>query len=332
MQTDTVATQSRTDIDSSPGNRYTGPTYHGLPTVKPSVYGSLVSSYMFIAGLAGGSQIIATVADFLDEPRLDGVVRNGRYLALAGSVVGSVLLIADLHTPKRWYNMFRIFRKTSPMSIGTYILSTFSVGSGIAASAQFLGDVQRPGFVRQTARIAQIPAALAGAGMTTYTGALLSSTSTPLWAAAPRLLTARFATSAIATAAAALSLGEQFGGDRRSSTTLARLACVATVADAALTIAVSKRYQAQGVDAALKDPKAQGRQYKLATGLAHVLPLALYGLNAASTRRSGALSAVAALGVLVGGFLMRSTILRAGNSSACRPQDYFALTRPEDPS
>src|SRR3954453_8636143 len=90
------------------------PTYYDLPSVKQSFYGWKVSTYILIAGIAGSSQILATMGEFTDREGYGGVIRNGRYVALAGTVVGSVLLIVDLHTPARFYNMLRIFRPTSP--------------------------------------------------------------------------------------------------------------------------------------------------------------------------------------------------------------------------
>jgi hypothetical protein len=43
-------------------------------------------------------------------------------LALAGAVVGAPLLIIDLKAPGRFYNMLRIYRTSSPMSFGSFIL------------------------------------------------------------------------------------------------------------------------------------------------------------------------------------------------------------------
>jgi hypothetical protein len=171
---------------------------YGLSPVKPSKYDTLVWGYTYIAGLAGSAQIISTLASLLRNPEWQAVVRNGRYIATAGSALGGVLLIADLHTPRRWYNMLRIYRPTSPMSLGTYVLSGFGISSGLAAADSLLGNIRGLRWLQPAARVSQIPAAVTGAGMSTYTGALLAATSTPLWAAAPRLMAARFACSAMA--------------------------------------------------------------------------------------------------------------------------------------
>lgn len=325
----TLANRLRDDTNGSRQDaRYDGPTYYGKPTVKPSKYGALVWSYVYVAGLAGGAQIIATVADLVGKPRLRSVVRNGRYLAMIGPALGAPLLIADLHTPNRWYNMMRIFRKTSPMSIGSYILTSFSAASSVTAAAQAIGGEQPSSLANRAAAITQIPAALTGAGMGMYTGSLLSSTSTPLWSAAPRLLTARFACSAVATAAAALSLGERLNGDRRNCAPLDMLAMTATLAESAIANASEQRYKALGVASPIEGDGPQAVSHKLTNTIGHMLPLACFALNAVLPKKSRTLSVAGALGVLAGGLLMRRTVMNAGNQSAANPDDYLALTQP----
>ena len=150
--------------------------------------------YTFLGGLAGAAQMIVTLADLADERRHRALIKSGRVIAaLNGLLIGPALLVSDLHTPQRWYNMLRIFRRTSPMSIGSYVLSAFGAFSALSLFPKI-------------ERVTQVPAAVAGAGMASYTPALLASTATPLWSAAPRALGAEFATGAFATGAAALML------------------------------------------------------------------------------------------------------------------------------
>src|SRR5918995_2601400 len=91
-----------TERDNShpPVRQYRGETYYGQPALNPSHYGQLVATYLFLGGLAGASQMIATVADLCG--RNNFVVRTGRYLALGGALTGPGFLVADLHTPERW--------------------------------------------------------------------------------------------------------------------------------------------------------------------------------------------------------------------------------------
>lgn len=300
-------------------------TYYDLPALKPTHWDWKVSGYIFAAGLSGGAQLLATLAPLRLGRRGESIQRNGRYLALAGALVSAPLLIADLQTPKRWYNMLRIFRRTSPMSFGSYILSSFGFFSGLAALGQFLADRgHRLG--AGMAHLAQVPAAAIGAFMSCYTGSLLSATSTPLWAAAPRLLAARLAASSMAVGAAALSLGEEAGGRNENSRRLDAFAGVATGISLALSLLSKRHYRREGLDAPLQEGPAAACE-RGALLLGHGVPLACYAFNLLSGRRSSTASLVASLSVIAGGYLTREALLRAGNASAERPRDYFRFAR-----
>jgi len=313
-----------------PGHQaWDGETYYGLPSVKPSPFDWKIAAYVYVAGIAGSSQIIATLADRLGDERDESIVRNGRTVALAGALIGPPLLIMDLKTPERFYNMLRIFRSTSPMSFGSYILAGFGLFSGLTAAGHFMGERRRDGSrsgMRSTADMMQVPAAFLGAGMSTYTAALLSSTSTPVWSAAPKALAVQFGTSAMATAAAALSLGEQMTGDPENCRRLDALAAVAAAGELVAAGLAERRYREAGVGDTLKEG-AVGNAYKagaLAVGLG--VPLACHAINALSRRPSRGLSVLGSLALLAGGMVMRQAIFQAGNKSAERPEDYFRLT------
>ena len=144
--------------------------------------------------------------------------------------------------------MLRIFRKTSPMSIGTWVLMSFGTFSGALATAQFAVDHgHSPNRAMQTAiKLLGVPAALAGMAMSTYTGALLSATSTPLWAAAPRRIAALFGASAIASGAAALTIAEQSRSACETGRPLDRIALVAGALELFLLLSLRQRFREQG--------------------------------------------------------------------------------------
>src|SRR5262249_43558900 len=102
------------------------PTYYGQPALKPTHYRSLVGVYIFISGLPGAGRTAANAAE-IGGTRGSGIILAGRAIAVTGAVLGGILLIIDLHTRRRFYNMLRIFRPTSPMSIGTYVLMGFGL-------------------------------------------------------------------------------------------------------------------------------------------------------------------------------------------------------------
>jgi len=308
---------------------WTGPTYYGRAQLKSAPFENwVVGGYIFLAGLSGASALISGLAELMHGKRADDTARHGRYLSLLAPTIGSALLVYDLHTPKRFYNMLRIAKKTSPMSIGTWILMGFSGFAGISAAAQFLADrLPRWRWLRGAARAAHMPAAVAGAGLSTYTAALLSATSTPLWAAAPAGMAVRFASSSFATGAAALSLAEPSNDMRR---TLDTLTVAALAAELAATVASHRTYREKGVAAALEG--GWGRVEKQgATGLGAALPMVLQMASMAATRgRPGRLSDLASLAVLGGSLMLRVSIMSAGDKSAARPEISFRFSQPDN--
>ena len=185
----------------APGT-WEGQTYYGRSQVKPAPFEPwVVGGYIFLAGLSGASAILGTLAHFEAKSRprrqrqaREPMVRRSRYLSLLAPTIGSALLVYDLHTPKRFYNMLRIAKARSPMSIGTWILMSFSAFAGVSGTSQFVADLKpRWRWPSRVAAAAQVPAAITGAGLSTYTASLIAATSTPLWAAAPRATAMRFA-------------------------------------------------------------------------------------------------------------------------------------------
>ena len=152
--------------------------------------------------------------------------------------------------------MLRISRKTSPMSIGTWVLMSFGSLSAALAAAQFAADHGHSASrAMQTAiKLLEVPAALAGMAMSTYTGALLSATtSTPLWAAAPRRIAAAFGASAMASGAAALTIAERGREAPDIGPALDRIALVASAVELFLLLSLRQRLREQGVDGALDE-------------------------------------------------------------------------------
>lgn len=310
---------------------YQGETYYGLPAVKPSPFGTLISTYFFVGGLAGSALVLAGVADLTGSGRRRGVVRAGRYLALAGALASPPLLIADLHTPQRWYNMLRIVRPTSPMSIGSWTLTAFGTLSSLAAVVQRYEDRTGSRRARRFGKVLSLLGIPAGALMSVYTGTLLSATSTPLWAAVPRLLPALFGASAASTAAAAINLTLQASGaDAAERHGIEAFGVVAETAELALIKATHDTWRAEGLDTPLREPPLDAALVG-AVGLGVVVPLALHGLQALTGRRSRVLSTVASVSTLAGGLLLRTAVLFAGNRSARRPEDYLRFTSPKAP-
>jgi hypothetical protein len=92
-----------------------------------------------------------------------------------------------------------MFKVTSPMSVGSWILTLSGATTTLAAAQAWLGVLPRAG------RLAKPVAALLGLPLSTYTAALVSNTAVPVWHEARRELPFMFAAGAALSAGAAAS-------------------------------------------------------------------------------------------------------------------------------
>ncbi len=325
-QLDGRRVEFRAGNGSSPS--YESQTYYGLPAIKPSHYAWPIAAYFFIGGLASAAQFIATVLDLVGDQEDRPAVRVGRYLAFLGALVSPLLLIVDLETPRRWYNMLRIFRPTSPMSIGSWTLTAFGLFSGVAALGQAAEDLFGWVTGRWLARLTSLPAALTGGVVALYTGTLLAATNLPLWTGSFPFLSSLFASSATSTATAALTLAaDGAGASQGTRRRLSWLALIAGAAELFFAILIERGWRRRQVAAPI-----EGRQLRPAwrigvLGLGIGGPLVVHALELLGGRALRRVSVLAALATLIGGFVLRAVLVFGGNASARRPVDYLRLSQ-----
>jgi hypothetical protein len=89
------------------------------------------------------------------------------------------LLVLDLGDPLRFHHMLRVFKPGSPMSLGTWCLTIFSLPLTAAAALSLLAEL---GWDFEWARLlAVVVGLLPGFGSATYKGVLLSTNAQPGW-------------------------------------------------------------------------------------------------------------------------------------------------------
>ncbi len=253
-------------------------------------------------------------------------------MALLGALVSPILLIGDLHTPQRWYNMLRIYRRTSAMSIGSWALMAFGLFSGLAAIGQAIEDFLGWKLGRVASQIAGLPAALAGGVVAIYTGTLLASTSIPLWSSAFPFLSSLFASSAASTAVAALELAV---APRASAGTLRRLNLLSLITGSVELLfagLVSREWRKDRAGSPLQKSWLRFGWLVGVLGFGILGPLALHGTEALVGHGKKPMSrqriTLGASAMLLGGFLLRAVFVFGGGPSARRPRDYFFMTSP----
>jgi hypothetical protein len=206
--------------------------------------------------------------------------------------------------------MLRVFKVTSPMSVGSWLLALQGTTTGIAGSCHVFG------IFRRVHGVAQVVAGVSGLPLATYTGALLADTAVPVWHEARRELPFVFAGGAASTggaAVAAVTRPEDAGPARR-------LALLGAVLELAATQLMERR-----LGPFLAEPYHQGESGRYAR-LGKGLTAAGAGVLAlAGRRRLGAVAGGALL--LAGGACQRWSVFKAGFASARDPKYTVAPQR-----
>jgi formate-dependent nitrite reductase membrane component NrfD len=286
-------------------------SYYGRAIVKPSPWEADIPAYLFAGGLAAGSSLIAAGADLTDRPTLR---RSGRLGAIAGLTFSLVALVHDLGRPARFLNMLRVAKLTSPMSVGTWILTLYGPFAGAAAATEIVGMLParyRVGPLRLASSVdrpAGVLAALFAPPVAAYTAVLLAGTATPSWHSAYKELPFVFVGSA---AAASAGLGlvtsplDETGPVRRLA-----------LGGALLELLMEQRMErSMGITA---EPLHEGKAGRLMRA-AKVLTVA-GAAGSVLAGRSRAVAALSGTALLAGSACTRFGVFEAGQASAKDPK------------
>lgn len=289
-------------------------SYYGRPVVKASPWKADIPAYFFLGGVAAGSSLLGAGADLTGRPALR---RAGRLGALAGISLSMGALIHDLGRPSRFLNMQRVVRPTSPMSVGTWVLSLYGPLAGLAAMAEMAelngllpNALRGPArLLASTARPAGMGAALVAPVVASYTAVLLSDTATPTWHDAHRHLPFLFVGSAAAASGglAMVTLPvDQAGPARRMA-----------VGGALLEFAVDQPMEAaMGLSAETLHQGKAGTYLQIAKVLNTIGVVGTVLLG----RRSRTVSVLSGAALLAGSAYTRFGIFEAGQQSARDPK------------
>ncbi|MBB4931233.1 formate-dependent nitrite reductase membrane component NrfD [Lipingzhangella halophila] len=275
-------------------------SYYGQPILNQIVWeGRDIAGYLFLGGLAGASSGLAAGAELTGRPDL---ARPLKYTAL-GAVSGSlVALVHDLGRPARFLNMLRVFRPTSPMNMGSWLLAGYGPMAGAAAVTGATGLFPRIG------RAATVGAGVVGPAVAAYTAPLICDTAVPAWHEGYREMPFVFVGSAAAASGGMGMLTAPLG-----QAAPARRAAV--FGSALETAAVARMERRLGMVA---EPYQSGRGGALMR-TAKALTLA-GAAGALLSGRSRVLSAASGAALLAGSACTRFGIFKAGVQSAADPK------------
>jgi hypothetical protein len=291
-------------------------SYYGRPIIKKPAWKSPdVPIYLWVGGMAGTSSMLAALAEATGRPVLR---RGGRLVAAGGAAVGTVALIHDLGRPARFLNMLRVFKPTSPLSVGSWILSPFAGLASAAAASELAGIAPRLG------RLAGWGAAALGPALAGYTAVLVADTAVPAWHEARADLPVLFVGSAAAAGGGdGLVISGLRPGGLAENGPPARLGALGAAVELAAGRAMEHRLARLpgGIETSYTNGKA-GRWNRIAHALT-----AAGGIGALLLRRSRVGAVTSGLALAAGSLATRFAVFEAGIASAADPQHVVAPQR-----
>src|SRR3954453_4784291 len=147
--------------------------YAGRTVTQPPEWHTLVVFDVLFNNLATGLFLVAAVGELAAPATFTAVATWAYPIALALLLIDLALLVLDLGDPLRFHHMLRVFKPSSPMSLGTWCLTAYSFPLALAAAISLLPEAWAPPeWVRQTVVALGVPPAI---GSALYKGVLLST-------------------------------------------------------------------------------------------------------------------------------------------------------------
>ena len=292
-------------------------TYYDRPMLKKSVWSIDIPIYYFLGGTAGAALTLGAAIQLV-SPRGKHPMRRVsaicHWTGIIGSTAGAGFLIHDLGRPSRFLYMMRVFRPTSPMNIGAWILA------GAAPSAVTTGLlINRHGFLGRIGEISGYVSGLFGAALAGYTGVLVANSAIPVWQEARRCLPVMFLGSS---ASAAASVIEIISDEKRARTMTAVFGAAGRIAEIA---AAKQAERAVSAMPKVREPFEKGSTailWKAATVLTGAsLAMSLWPVRKRATRVVGGLMGIA------GSICLRFAVHYISNASARDPRASFQHQR-----
>lgn len=289
-------------------------SYYGQPIVKVVPWDHKISAYLFVGGIAGTSGIIQAGAAATGNAVLQ---RNSRLVAMTTVALSGLALVADLGRPERFLNMLRTVKLTSPMSVGTWILSGYATFAGVTTASEVLRLLPARGPVTVLTRVTDalgtpstIGQAAFGAPLAAYTAVLLADTAHPVWHESRRELPFVFVGSA-----ALASGGVQMALTPASLAAPVRRLALAGVAT---ELVAMHRLEEHLADLGIDEPVTSGQgagKLRLAKGL-----VIAGGVGTLLSGRSRLVAIASGAALAAASALTRMGIVEAGMESASDPK------------
>jgi Polysulphide reductase, NrfD len=208
------------------------PGYLTQDVTKVPGWHGLVAWDLLFNNLTTGLFLFAAVGELASPDLLGPVAKVAYPVALVFLLTDLLMLVADLGDPLRFHHMLRVFKPSSPMSLGTWSLTVYSLPLTLIVAieaAQVIGLLPSRSIALEWVRwLAVVFCLLPAFGSVAYKGVLFSTCSQPGWKDA-RWLGAWMANSALTLGCAELLAISVLTGHSRAAAALRTVAAVLVV-------------------------------------------------------------------------------------------------------
>jgi hypothetical protein len=153
--------------------------YAHRPATQAPAWRGLVAWDMLFNGMTTGLFLVAAFSELVAPAVFTPVAKVGYVVALVVLLVDLACLVLDLGDPLRFHHMLRVLKPGSPMSVGTWCLTAYSLPLTVAAAVSVLPDGWAS--LEGIRRLAIIVGLLPALGSAIYKGVLVSTTAQPGW-------------------------------------------------------------------------------------------------------------------------------------------------------
>jgi Ni/Fe-hydrogenase subunit HybB-like protein len=156
-----------------------GPGYATGPVTKAPAWHGLVAWDLLFNNLTTGLFLVAATSELAAPSVFTPVAKLAYPVALVFLLADLMCLVLDLGDPLRFHHMLRVFKPSSPMSLGTWCLTIYSLPLTVAAALSLLSEGGMA--IEWVRRLAVVLGLLPALGSAAYKGVLLSTNAQPGW-------------------------------------------------------------------------------------------------------------------------------------------------------
>jgi Ni/Fe-hydrogenase subunit HybB-like protein len=156
--------------------------YESRPVTKPPNWHGLVTLDMLLNNLSTGLFLVAAVGELLAPAAFRPLARLVYPIVLLFLFGDLVCLVLDLGDRLRFHHMLRVWKPSSPMSLGTWVLSSYAVLVTLLAAGSLFLPEGAGGSGLEMLRVAMLVAgAVLAVAAAAYKGVLFSTTAQRGW-------------------------------------------------------------------------------------------------------------------------------------------------------